>query len=659
MRHLLSTSSLLLATPLLAQQLPEVEPNDTAATAQVVALGAQVNCNLAAAEVDWFRFTTPGGYMRLATKSAQDLQMELSDATGATVQAFSDDGQGLAPSLWMNLAAGTYSIKIDGFSATTAGAYSLEISTAGNKPLTGNEVEPNDTLATATVATDGAQLGGSLRPAVSVLTDVALAASTTTVVNATAALTANAYADGRYWLRCTSGANSGQRRRIASNTATSITLASGFAAAPAAGDTYEVLEYDSDYYRIDVTAPRAMVVFSLTEGDDTWVRGWSYEVRDAAGALVNAAVLGTNLADSSSFNPRVTSFRVFPTGTYYVRVFERRTELTGAPLVAPANGNYRFELKVRDMNTGGVVVENAEPNNTVATATPIAPGQQGQGSISISTGTDAVDLWGPITFTAQSLVCFQTDAGAAPGLLDSTINIRQLLDPVAGLLSAPTAVTIGNTLNTTAGSSHARGVFNFLLPNTVYYLEVVSPGTNAATQSGNYVLEISVVDAPTYSAGNVATASANAAGCGTAGVPTIGRVIGTELPILGQTYVTRTSNLNGPANLGLLLIGASGALGPSGAPAGSPQSVYNPQPLDLTLFGAPGCTLNVNPLLTELLVADPVTFNADYALPLPAAQAFAGVTLFLQPAKLDFLAGNPLGVQPGNWMRIIVGTRAF
>jgi hypothetical protein len=54
-----------------------------------------------------------------------------------------------------------------------------------------------------------------------------------------------------------------------------------------------------------------------------------------------------------------------------------------------------------------------------------------------------------------------------------------------------------------------------------------------------------------------------------------------------------------------------------------------------------------------------VTFNADYALPLPAAQAFAGVTLFLQPAKLDFLAGNPLGVQPGNWMRIIIGTRAF
>jgi len=653
-----ATSSLLLATPLLAQQFPEVEPNDTPAAAQFVALGSQINCNLTAGELDWFQFTTPGGYMRIACISGSDLQLELSDATGTIVQAFNDDGQGLAPSMWMNIAAGTYCLRVDGFSATTTGAYTLELGAPGSKPLNGNEIEPNDTVATATAAGDGAQLGGSLRPAVSVLADVALAGSTTTVVNATAALTASLYADGRCWLRCTSGANAGQRRRIASNTTTSITLATGFTAAPAAGDTYEVLEYDSDYYRIDVVAPRALVVFSITEGDDTWVRGWSYEVRDAAGGLV-PTTLGTNVADSSVYQARVSSFRVFPTGTYFVRVFERRTEATGAPAVAPANGNYRFEVKIRDMNVGGVVVEGAEPNNTVATATPIAPGQQGVGNISISTGADASDLWGPITVSQQSLICFQTDGGAAPALVDSTIQLFQLTDPIAGTLSAPTLVTAGNTLNTTVGASHGRGSFNFLLPNTVYYLGVLSPGTNAATQSGNYVLEISLTDAPTYSAGNVATATANAAGCGTAGVPTIGRVIATELPILGQTYVTRTTNLNGPGNLGLMVLGLSGAQGPSGAPAGSPQSVYNPQPLDLTLLGAPGCTLNVNPLQIDVMLADPVSLAADYLLPIPSAPGLQGFTLFMQPAKLDFLTGNPLGVQPGNWMRIIIGTRAF
>lgn len=661
--RLLATSSLLLATPLLAQQFPEVEPNDTVAQAQVVALGSQINSNLVAAEQDWFQFTTPGGYMRIAIKSAQDTQMELWDAAGANCLAFNDDGQSLQSSFWMNLAAGTYNLKVDGYTATTAGVYSLDVAQASSKPLTGNEVEPNDVFTSATPVADGAQIGGSLRPAVSVLADIAGALNSTTVIQSTAVLVAGAYADGRYWLKCTSGANLGARRRISANTATDITVASAFAAAPAPGDTYEVLEYDSDYYRIDVTAPRALVAFSLTDGDDQWVDGWSYEVRDSAGALLllggSTTPLGINAGDSSAFNARVTAFRVWPTGTYYVRVMERKSELTGAPTVGPDNGNYRFELKVRDMNTGGVVVEAAEPNNTVATATPIAPGQQGQGNISISTGADSSDLWGPITVPTQSLICFQTDAGAAPGILDTTINLIQLTDPVAGSLGTPTAVTSGNVLNTTVGASHARGTFNFLLPNTVYYLSVASPGTNATTQAGNYVLEISITDVPTYAAGNVASATANASGCGTAGVPTIGRAIATELPILGQTYVTRTTNLNGPGNLGLMVLGLSGAQGPSGAPAGSPQSIYNPQPLDLTLLGAPGCTLNVNPLQIDVLIADPVTLAADYVLPIPGTPGLQGFTLFFQPAKLDFLTGNPLGVQPGNWMRIIVGTRAF
>lgn len=655
----LATSSLLLATPLLAQQFPEVEPNDTAAAAQIVALGSQINCSLVAAEQDWFQFTTPGGYMRIAIKSSIDSQMELWDATGTNVLAFNDDGQSLQSSFWMNLAAGTYNLKVDGYSATTAGAYSLDVSVPGSKPLNGNEVEPNDVLATATPVADGAQIGGSLRPAVSVLADVAGATNTTTITQSTAALAAGAYADGRHWLRFTSGANLGLRRRISANTATDITVASAFPAAAAPGDTYEVFEYDSDFYRVDIAAPRALVAFSVTDGDDNWVDGYTWEVRDAAGALVPTS-LGVSAGDSGTFNGRTTNFRVWPTGTYYVRVFERRSELSGPPAVGPDNGNYRFELKVRDMNTGGVVVENAEPNNTIATATPIAPGQQGQGNISISTGADASDLWGPIVVSQQSLLCFQTDGGAAPALLDSTIGLRNVLDPVAGTLSAPTNSTAGNVLNTTAGASHARGTFNFLLPGVTYYLEVVSPGTNATTQAGNYVLEISLLDAPTYAAGNVASATANAAGCGTAGVPTIGRAIATELPILGQTYVTRTTNLNGPGNLGLMVLGLSGAQGPSGAPAGSPQSIYNPQPLDLTFAGAPGCTLNVNPLQIDVMLADPVTFAADYLLPIPSVPGLQGFTLFMQPAKLDFLTpANALGVQPGNWMRIIVGTRAF
>jgi hypothetical protein len=649
--------SLLLASPLLAQQIAEVEPNDTLAAAQLVAAGAQVDAELLVGEVDWFRFVTTGGYMRLAVTAAIDTQMELWDATGANCLAFNDDGQGLQSSVWMNLAAGAYHLKVEGFSATTGGSYALEVSLPGVRPLTQSEVEPNDALATATVVAGGAQVGASLRPPIAVLTGVAGATNTTTVTQSTTALIANQYADGRHWLRYTAGANTGQERRISANTTADMTMATGFSSTPAPGDAFVVMEYDADWFRFDVASPRALVAFSITDGDDRWLSGFSYQLLDASGTQVSS-VYGVGNAESDAYLNRLTSFRVLTAGAWYVRVFHRRTALSGPPAVAPLHGNYRFELQVRDMNVGGVAVEAAEPNNTVARATPIAPGQQGRGVV--TTGTDTVDLWGPIAVPTQALLCVQTDAGAtAPALLDSTINLRQLTDPATGALGAATAATTGNTLNTTAGASHARGTYQLLLPNTVYYVEVVSPGS-AATQSGSYVLELSLLDAPPYAAGTVVTTAANAAGCGTAGVPTIGRAFATELPILGQAFVTRTSNLNGPGNLGLMVLGLSGAQGPSGAPAGSPQSIYNPQPLALTLLGAPGCTLNVSPLQTDVLLADPGTLAADYVLPIPGAPGLQGFTLFLQPAKLDFLTpANALGVQPGNWMRIVVGTRAF
>ena len=317
------------------------------------------------------------------------------------------------------------------------------------------------------------------------------------------------------------------------------------------------------------------------------------------------------------------------------------------------------------MNVGGVVAEAAEPNSTVATATPIAPGQQGQGSLTISTGADAGDLWGPIMVNQQALLCFQTDAGAAPAMADTTILLRQLTDPAAGTLTAGSSVTIGNAL-AGAGTSHARGTFSFLLPGTVYYLEVRSPGTNAATQAGNYVLEISLIDMPPYAAGNWVTASANTAGCGTPGVPTISRVMGTsstaafgELPIVGQSLVTRTTNLNGAGNLGLMLLGITGAQGIGGAPAGSPQSVYNPIGLDIGFLGAPGCTSNVDPIVVQILAAD-ASGTADHVLPIPGSLWVAGFVMFMQPCKWDFSTPiNALGIQPGNWARVIVGSRTF
>ena len=75
------------------------------------------------------------------------------------------------------------------------------------------------------------------------------------------------------------------------------------------------------------------------------------------------------------------------------------------------------------------------------------------------------------------------------------------------------------------------------------------------------------------------------------------------------------------------------------------------------VFGAPGCSLLVNPTIVELLIGDP-SGNVDYTLQCPGNASLAGSTLFIQPCKWDF-AISALGIQPGNWARAIFGRRQF
>ena len=299
----LAASSLFFAAPLMAQVFPETEPNDVVANAQVVALGSQINASLTAGEFDWYTFTTPGGYhsiqMLSDTATGVDFVMDIFDASGTTLLAWCDDsgqsGYTSYSSYFGVIPAGTYTVRCKAFSSTSTGNYQFNLSQPASKPYTGAEVEPNDTLATAQAVGDGAQIDASLAAPVVVNTNAAatatvvatdaVASSTATIITTAGPQVAGTYNGIGFFVRFTSGANLGVRRRISANTATDITVASAFPAAAAPGDTYEVFEYDSDFYRIDVTAPRALVAFSVTDGDDTWVDGYTWEVRDAAGAL--------------------------------------------------------------------------------------------------------------------------------------------------------------------------------------------------------------------------------------------------------------------------------------------------------------------------------------------------------------------------------------
>jgi len=653
MRLLSSTlaSSLLLAPALMAQvRPPEVEPNDTVAQANILALGTELQASMATGtDVDWYTFTVANpGRVRLHT-SGLDTRLSLYDATGTTILGLDDDGRtstnAFASELFLNLQAGAYAVKVEPYSATTSGNYSIEYAVLPLRTFTGSEAEPNDTAATANpvaIPSSGALINGSLAtPAV--LSSDAVVSSTTTTITGANALVAGAYAPavtgyGLYYVRCTSGVNAGLSRQISANTATTITF-TAFTTAPAVGDTYVIEKIDTDFYEFTLTAPRTGLWFLITEGNAPFVCGHRYEVYDAAGvpllaSSTTAPAFGTNSANSSSLSARTSSIRVWPAGTYKLAV-----RPPASPFVAPYNqittGNYCLELYgSMTIGTGTTVAENAEPNNTVATATPLAFGQRGTGNITINTGADARDVWGPFVVPANPVtITFQSARGTPSPIADTTVNVLTATGSVA------LAATTGNVLDWT---SHGRTSLSFNGGGT-YYVEVLSPGT-AATQAGDYVIEVSnMMDAP-YVTASYTLASANST-CGAAPFPTIGLSWTSERPALGEVFTRQV--IGNQANAAVIMM------------TGLSSTVWNGQPLpfDLSILGAPGCTLNVDPLVLDVALADGAG-RAEFNLSLPADPALRAIFLWEQAVSQN-AAANAFGVQLSNYARIITGERSF
>lgn len=140
-----------LATTLAAQRGPETEPNNTSGQAQVVTLGSQLDAALTAGDEDWFEFTTTGGNVALYAHGGVDTDtvFELFDATGTTLLAVNDDSDGFFSAMSLNLAAGTYQLRVTGWAPSTSGPYQLEFGEIATVAATGSETEPNDSLAQA------------------------------------------------------------------------------------------------------------------------------------------------------------------------------------------------------------------------------------------------------------------------------------------------------------------------------------------------------------------------------------------------------------------------------------------------------------------------------------------------------------------------------
>ncbi len=146
----------------------------------------------------------------------------------------------------------------------------------------------------------------------------------------------------------------------------------------------------------------------------------------------------------------------------------------------------------------------------------------------------------------------------------------------------------------------------------------------------------------TYGGAAQATVTSRGQGCaGSAGVPSLAAANG-QLPWLGSTWGASVTALP-PTSAAVFVIGVDDASW-NGAPL----------PLELSVFGMPGCHLQVRPDLALLVLGS--NGSATLPIPLPANLVLLGVTFHLQAGSLDPLA-NAGGMTVSNALRATLGGR--
>lgn len=332
---------------------------------------------------------------------------------------------------------------------------------------------------------------------------------------------------------------------------------------------------------------------------------------------------------------------------------------TGAALVSNDNGvlsGYYSRLYVPELAAGTyyVVVERGPMGATsgdylldVRCAAPSAPATgatitEASGNNDPRSGGVAQSVFTPV----------RLDGGLDSAGYDGDWDFYRVLlfgDNVLHVSVAATATHPGTTIaedpvfylfdgasppNLLAGPFHAsdRDTWDqrmaFRLPGGIYQVAVRGFAGSAA---GDYYLDLATLPA--------ARATVFAGGCNGRtlglGVANIGpgspRTL--EVPQLGSTLSFEGSNL-GTFGLALHVIGFAAAN------------------VDLTPFGAPGCTLSVDYVDLVFALAD-IQGRATWVVPLPETVSVLGATLESQAAVLD--GSNGLGITLSNRVSAVVG----
>ncbi len=344
---------------------------------------------------------------------------------------------------------------------------------------------------------------------------------------------------------------------------------------------------DSDWYSFSIGAQTEVLI----ETGESGVAGGSIgdstlELFDSAGQSIAADDDGGSGAYSQ------IGISLAP-GTYFIDVRGFGTRF----------GTYRLWLW-QLVPPAASVSESPEPNDTVATATPLPCGVAGVGDIS----SDDHDYWS-FTLTQPTTVTAYTEpdpAGALGFLNDTELTLRD---------AATNAVIAYDDDN-------GRGLYSEIvahLPPGNYVWDVEGYGTNDV---GDYVLYFGC-------AGAVAFAESQPGGCvGSNGSVPTAQIRDLEAPVIGTTFVVDFVQCPAASTM-FAMIGFDITQTSSGFPL----------PFDLTFLGAPGCAIEVDPLVAVPLTSGP--FGASTAvLPIALDPALVGITGYVQGFVPDPAANN-------------------
>ncbi len=369
---------------------------------------------------------------------------------------------------------------------------------------------------------------------------------------------------------------------------------------------------DGDWYRIVLAAPSDLRL-ETGPGIGSQVGDTVVTLLDATGAALRSNDHGVGCGYYSRLY--VSGLAA---GTYYAAI--------EAGTFAVAGGSYTLDVRAAaptTLATPGIVGEGPENNDPRlgGTATVVSLPARGNGSITTTGPAGDWDFWRFLLVT-ESFVQVRVAATATHP------TTPRMDDPILYLYDS------SSPPNVLAGPFYAS---NFGVWDTAFDVRLVPGAYQVAIRgwtgsiAGSYYLDLH--------RSNAARVTVHAGGCGgrVASVATTdsgpGAPLVVERPVLGSTYAVRGSNL-GAGGFAFHVIGFAATF------------------VDLTPFGAPGCTLEVNYVDTPLQLADGAG-RTTFVVPIPESLALLGASLESQIAVFDLL--NALGLSFSNRVGAVIG----